>query len=173
MKISGIYKIQSKIKPERIYIGSAINISNRWRSHINSLKRNKHDNGRLQNHFNKYGEVDLQFSILLGCPKEDLIKIEQYFLDSYTSWFNICRIAGNVMGGRKHTEETKQKMRKPKSEEAKANMRIGMKGKIYSEEGKYKLSIAAKKRKPYTEEFRQTMRNSWVIRKQKRINSNI
>jgi len=27
MKISGIYKIQSKVKPERIYIGSAVNIS--------------------------------------------------------------------------------------------------------------------------------------------------
>jgi hypothetical protein len=30
-KISGIYKIQSKIKPERIYIGSAVNLQKRKR----------------------------------------------------------------------------------------------------------------------------------------------
>ncbi len=28
--ISGVYKIQSKIKPERIYIGSSVNINSRW-----------------------------------------------------------------------------------------------------------------------------------------------
>jgi len=27
MKISGIYKIQSAVKPERIYIGSAVNLT--------------------------------------------------------------------------------------------------------------------------------------------------
>ena len=70
-KVSGIYKIQSIIKPERIYIGSAVNICDRWRCHLKDLKNGNHGNGKLQNHFNKYGEIDLQFSILLGCEKQD------------------------------------------------------------------------------------------------------
>jgi predicted GIY-YIG superfamily endonuclease len=54
MKISGIYKIQSKIKSERIYIGSAIDIKRRRREHLFGLQNNKHGNQRFQNHYNKY-----------------------------------------------------------------------------------------------------------------------
>jgi group I intron endonuclease len=110
MKISGVYQIQSKIKPERIYIGSSVCIGNRWNLHLSRLRRNKHDNIKLQNHFNKYGEADLIFSILLGCEKEDLIKTEQYFIDSYKPHFNIALIAKCPMLGRKTSEETKRKI---------------------------------------------------------------
>jgi group I intron endonuclease len=109
MKISGIYKIQSKIKPKRIYIGSAKNILIRWKLHLRSLRLNKHHSALLQRHYNKYSESDLLFSVLLGCDKEDLIKTEQYFLDSYQPYFNICKIAGSSLG-RKHSEESKKKM---------------------------------------------------------------
>lgn len=98
MNISGIYKIQSKIKPERIYIGSAINISHRWNMHLFRLRKKEHHSSKLQNHYNKYGESDLLFSILLGCEISDLIKIEQYFIDSYRPWFNICKVAGSALG---------------------------------------------------------------------------
>jgi GIY-YIG catalytic domain. len=64
MNTSGIYKIESKLKPERIYIGSAINIGQRWRVHLSDLRKQKHHSKKLQNHYNKYGEVDLSFSIL-------------------------------------------------------------------------------------------------------------
>lgn len=111
MKISGIYQIQSKIKPERIYIGSAINIHKRWNYHNQDLRRNKHGNIKLQNHYNKYGLADLVFSVLLGCDKEDLIKTEQYFIDSYNPFFNICQKAGNTQG-RKHSQKTKDLIRK-------------------------------------------------------------
>jgi len=134
MKISGIYKIQSKIKPERIYIGSAVNIKNRWNNHLKALRKGIHNN-KLQRHYNKYGEADLQFSILLGCGEEDLLKTEQYFLDSYNPYFNICRKAGSVLGCKwKLSEETKKKM---------SNSRMGFKA---SKETRTKQSNAAKKR---------------------------
>jgi len=104
MNISGIYKIQSVINPERCYIGSAINFNKRRRGHLELLRRNKHPNNKLQNHFNKYGENDLQFSVLLGCEKEYLIENEQFFIDSYKPWFNICPKAGNSLGV-KHTKQ--------------------------------------------------------------------
>ncbi len=131
MIISGIYKIQSTIKPERIYIGSAININNRWMDHLSRLKKSNHINKKLQNHFNKYGEADLRFSILLGCEKSYLIINEQFFIDSYKPFFNI-RLRADSNLGIKLSEEHKLKI-------SKAN-----KGKIRSTETKRKISETQK-----------------------------
>jgi group I intron endonuclease len=108
MNISGIYQIQSKIKPNRIYIGSSIDIATRWKEHISKLRKNKHKNLRLQHHFNKYGFFDLNFSILIGCDKSDLITNEQFFIDSLNPWFNIHKKADSPLG-LKRSEESKRK----------------------------------------------------------------
>jgi group I intron endonuclease len=105
----GIYKIQSLLKSGRCYIGSAINLGKRWHLHLFELRHNKHHSRKLQNHVNKYGIDDLRFSILLGCDKDDLIANEQYFIDSYNPYFNICKIAGNVTG-RKFSIESRNKI---------------------------------------------------------------
>jgi len=117
MAISGIYQIQSKIKPERLYIGSAVNINNRWNRHRYILKFNKHDNNKLQRHYNKYGIDDLVFSIVAICNREDLkplngiIRPEQFFIWGYNPWFNIRPIAGSNLG-LKQTETTRNLIRK-------------------------------------------------------------
>lgn len=163
--IAGIYKIESISKPQRIYIGSAINIKHRWACHLSDLKMNKHHSPKLQRHFNKYNEDDLQFSILLGCAKEDLIKNEQFFIDFYKPYFNICLIAGSKLGVKMSedvrakmriakcmmTKETKEKLRiinigKHHSEETKLKMRIAHLGKYPSVESKERMSIAQKGR---------------------------
>lgn len=107
--MTGIYKIQSTIKPERIYIGSAIDIKRRWIGHIQDFKKNKHHSIKFQRHFNKYGESDLQFSVLLGCEKEDLIKHEQFFIDSHKPYFNVRMIANSNINI-KLSDETKKKI---------------------------------------------------------------
>ena len=151
MKITGIYKIQSRIKSERIYIGSTVDINRRWRSHIIALRKNKHHSKKLQRHYIKYQESDLQFSILLRCEKEDLLKMEQYFLDVYHPYFNNSKKAGNCMGvkhskatrikyskakkgkkyflGKHHSEDTRDKMRKPKSLRHRLCLSLAHKGK--------------------------------------------
>jgi group I intron endonuclease len=149
--ISGIYKIQSTIKPERIYIGSAVNIYKRWSKHLGELKSNAHHSIILQNHFNKYGISDLQFSVLLGCEINDLIKTEQYFIDSWNPYFNICRIAGNC-SGIKQSELTKQKKRdkqlgKKASQETRlkiSNSMKGHKGHKFTDEQKRNISESKK-----------------------------
>lgn len=108
--ISGIYKIQSLIKPERIYIGSAVNIANRWRVHLYTFKKNMHQ-AKMQNHYNKYGESDLVFSILMECDIKDLITFEQSFMDLLNPYFNICKKADSCLGV-KHSEKAKQNMSK-------------------------------------------------------------
>jgi group I intron endonuclease len=138
MKKSGIYKIQSIIKPNKVYIGSAVDINLRKWQHFNDLKKNKHGNGKLQNHYNKYGKDDLQFYFLLGCDKEDLIKTEQYFIDSYNPFFNICKKAGSSLG-LKRSEETRKKIGdfwRGKTSQ--------FKGKMHTEEAKLKNSLAHK-----------------------------
>lgn len=96
--ISGIYKIQSKIKPERIYIGSAYDFKERKRTHLKRLRYNKLNNitkgasPKLQYHFNKYGEDDLIFILIEQVDwisKENLLIREQYYLDTLKPWFNI------------------------------------------------------------------------------------
>jgi group I intron endonuclease len=81
----------------------------RWGKHLFQLRKGLHHSLKLQRHYNKYGESDLQFSILLGCDKENLIKIEQYFLDSYNPYFNNCKIAGSQLG-RKASVDTIRKL---------------------------------------------------------------
>ena len=139
MNISGIYQIKSGVNPTRIYIGSAINIDNRWKNHLKELRRNKHHSDKLQNHYNKYGEADLQFSVLLGCSKEGLIIIEQYFIDSYKPYFNICKTAGNTLGThRKLSNETRRRM---------SFARMGKKNPMYGEKRSKEVILKIKKAK--------------------------
>jgi len=108
MKICGIYKIESVIKPQKHYVGSAFNIYERWQQHLSLLRRNKHGNSKLQNHYNKYGKDDLVFSIIIECDKEDLIKKEQFYIDGLNPWFNICKIANNCLGVKRSAETCKR-----------------------------------------------------------------
>ena len=165
MKNTGIYKIQSIIKPIRCYIGSAIDIKDRWRCHLKKLRKRSHHSIKFQNHFNKYGEKDLQFSILLGCKKEDLIKHEQFFIDAYNPWFNCSPTAGNCLGV-KHSDEYKEKIRKittgkyPSKEtrEKLSALKMGEKnhffGKHHTEESKQKISKNRKGKGYHSDEWK-------------------
>ena len=74
--MTGIYKIQSKTKPERFYIGSAVDIKHRWWGHKSDLLKDEHHSSKLQRHVNKYGFDDLDFSVEEECIKDDLLKEE-------------------------------------------------------------------------------------------------
>ena len=152
--ISGIYSIRSKIKPNRIYIGSSINISKRWKIHLNELRGNRHHSGKLQNHFNKYGIDDLTFALICQCVNEQLIKYEQFFIDCYKPYFNIREKADSNLGlKRPCSEDRKRKMsiamtgkkrgpRKPMSEEVRAGFKGINKGRKATIEARAKMSAA-------------------------------
>ena len=73
---------------------------------------------------------------------------------------------GNL--GLKRSPETKQKMRKPKSPEAKLHMSIAKKGRILSEETKQKMSKSQTGR-IHSEETKQKMRKSSIGKNKGRI----
>lgn len=76
----GIYKIINTING-KCYIGSSININNRWGKHRALLRHNKHENIKLQNAWNKYGEENFQFIIIKECDNEILLEEKQRYLD--------------------------------------------------------------------------------------------
>ena len=87
----GVYKIQSKKNPKLIYIGSSIDIEKREKEHLSALRLNKHPNKKLQNYFNK-NKQDLILSVLTCCDKTELDLTEQFFIDTYKTYFNITTI---------------------------------------------------------------------------------
>ncbi len=104
---SGIYKIINIIN-NKIYIGSATNIKQRWATHKFRLKNNKHHNSHLQNAWNKYGERNFLFEVLdYVSNKENLIKYEQLWMDLLKPEYNKCKVAGSPLGT-KHSEEWKK-----------------------------------------------------------------
>jgi group I intron endonuclease len=60
---SGIYIIRH-VESNKIYIGSAVRLNKRWNFHRFKLRQNMHENSRLQNAWNKYGEDAFEFSII-------------------------------------------------------------------------------------------------------------
>ena len=182
--ISGIYKIQSRVKPDRAYIGSAMNIPDRWRLHLWELDLNRHHSSKLQNHYNKYGKDDFEFSIIEPCLPAFLTATEQKYLDELNPFFNIAKIAGSTLGI-KHTDEFKEKIRqfntgRKRTDEHKgkiATAQMGESNSMYGVEpwnkGKKGLQKSPYKGKKgrYSEETLEKMRISnkraWEKRKQK------
>jgi len=109
VKISGIYFIVSTQNQMNFYIGSSRDLFGRWRSHINRLKRNNHENAILQNHYNKHGISNLLFEVFSFCSQSELITTEQFFLDTLKPCWNIRQKASNV-GYRKSSLSTRKKI---------------------------------------------------------------
>jgi group I intron endonuclease len=106
---SGIYKIFN-IKNDEIYIGSAVNLKNRWNKHKWALKNKKHHSIILQRAFDKYGIDFFKFEIIEYVEVNSLIGREQYWIDKYSPTYNVLQKAGSSKGF-KHSEETKRKLR--------------------------------------------------------------
>jgi len=78
----GIYKIEN-LSDNKIYIGSSVNINSRKYKHFWMLRKNIHDNNHLQNSYNKFGEKKFTFTILELCNIEDLIMLENKYINTY------------------------------------------------------------------------------------------
>lgn len=150
---SGIYKI-TNIIDGKIYIGSAVNITVRWRNHRNELNRNDHKNEYLQRAWNKYKEENFKFEIIEEVEKENnLLEREQYWLDYTESFnrdkgYNLTPTAGSMLGYR-FSEESKKKIGKSnkgkkRSEEFKQEVSKRFKGKKFSDTHREKISQSLK-----------------------------
>ena len=131
MKICGIYLIINCVNG-KIYIGSANDVVKRWEWHRKFLNDLCHHNIVLQRAWIKYGEDAFHFCVVEKCNKEDLLKIEQLWIDGGTD-YNIHLTAGSPLGW-KHTPESL------------AKISLASKGKKPSEETRKRMSEAHKNR---------------------------
>ena len=148
-----IYAIYSKTQP-RVYIGQSIRDC-RWSEHKSKLLSDAHFNPFFQNHFNKYGLVDLEFYVLDNeIPVEYLTEREQLHIDNHDALgftlFNAkladpkhpasadTRLKISLSSlGRKHSVETKTRLSvantgKTLSAETKAKLSLGRMGNKYT-----------------------------------------
>jgi len=121
----------------------------------------------------------LKFSVIVGCDVEDLLRLEQFYLDAYNPFFNTCKTAGNKLGV-EVTMETRRKL-----SELKKGIPVRPKGSRLTEEHKRKIAESMRgERNPmygkpspkkgkkgiYSEETLAKMRiankRAWKIRKQ-------
>jgi len=110
----GIYKIVNKING-KYYVGSAHNFIKRWKGHKKLLKADNHPNIHLQRAWQKYGESIFEFVIVEPVYDiKELLSVEQKYLNNCKtnpdSNYNVSYDATCPMYGRKHSNETKQKM---------------------------------------------------------------
>lgn len=130
---SGIYRIRNLVN-NKSYIGSAINLKNRWAVHQYTFNKGKHPNRYLNFAFIKYGLINFIFEVLEYCKKEDLINKEQSWIDFCNPEYNIRKIAKSNLGI-KFTNEAKAKL----------------KGRIITPENRLKLTLSVKGKKQSSE----------------------
>lgn len=87
---SGIYVIVNIINQHK-YIGQSKHIKERWRSHLNSLEKNKHPNAYLQNAWNMYKKDSFVFEVLELCGFGELNEKEQYWIERLHPEYNIVK----------------------------------------------------------------------------------
>ena len=138
-KLCGIYKITNKIN-NKMYIGQSKDIINRWDKHKNELNSNKHKNDYLQKSWNKYGEENFDFEIIVLCEPAELNRLEKHYIDKYDT-FNNDKKGYNLQSGGDFpqvSETTKEKISKANS------------GKIFTKEHKNNISKSRMKMKNKT-----------------------
>ena len=111
-KISGIYYIKNIIN-NKCYIGQSIDVYTRMSRHKTDLKGGR-DSAHLQNAYDKYGESNFKFEILLICNVDDLDFWEKYYIKVWNT--NNEDFGYNIDGGgsrsRLMSEQTRLKMSK-------------------------------------------------------------
>lgn len=179
-KISGVYKITNIING-KFYIGSSLNILQRWLRHDNSF-RNNNNSKYLQNAWNLYGASNFKKEILEVLVNEsDDLKMfndklrhrEQHYLDTLNPCntnigYNISTTAKG--GSAPLSKEAKRKISQARtgiklSDATKLKLREINLGKHHTDETKRKISANAKinpnfgtKGKTFSEESKLKMR---------------
>lgn len=87
-QLSGIYRILNKINGN-CYIGSSLNVEKRYKHHLSTLRHNSSRYSILQKAFNKYGEDNFEFQVILCCKPEYRLYYEQQLIRELNSQYNV------------------------------------------------------------------------------------
>jgi len=129
---------------DKLYIGSSETVYHRLAIHKSLLRGKTHFNIYLQRAYNKYGEDSFQFTAIEEVEYIDkILEREQWYIDSLNTLipngFNIAKDTKAPMRGRKHSKETKERLKILSS--GKNN---GMYGKKHSKDSIVRMSTTRK-----------------------------
>jgi group I intron endonuclease len=127
--VSGVYAIQNALTGDR-YVGSSKDVPARILGHFKSLVKGNHGNRHLQCAFNKYPDEVFFAYPLLWCDEANLLLFEQRCLDGLRPEYNLAVDAVAPMRGRKFSEESRWRCS------------IAAKGKPKSDEHRRNMSLA-------------------------------
>ena len=164
MSICGIYSFKNVYNGKR-YVGQSLDVFDRKREHLRSLRNGNHYNDHFQRSFIKYGESAFEFSVLEVVDSSLLDVREVAWISHFKTFdraFGYNKDGGGHVG-RIVSEESKRKMsinrigkgtgRRPpefgiRQSIARKGFRLGVKA---SDETRLKMSRArlGKKRGPY------------------------
>jgi len=105
---SGIYQIRNIVNG-KCYIGSAVDLRQRWAVHLSTLRHRSHYNIHLQRAFDKDSKEAFIFEVLEELEPENLVEREQYYLDTLNPEYNILPTAGSSFGVQ-YTDDARAKM---------------------------------------------------------------
>lgn len=114
--ICGVYCLRNTINGKR-YIGSTVNMRERWLDHIAELNSGKHCNPYLMAAWRKCGSGSFTFEILEKCDKTHLASTELWWIEHFSDilgWdnlYNLSKDPSAPMRGLKHTQEAREKIR--------------------------------------------------------------
>lgn len=143
---TGLYKITSP--SGKFYIGSTTrSFKRRWMEHRSELRHHRHKNAILQAAWDKYGEDNMIFSVILYCHPDLCEMYEQLALLHLPHSYNLSIDTESPFKGRNHSDSAKEKCRL---------IHLGKKKAPFSEEHKRKLGLVSKgkKRPVFSDEWR-------------------
>ena len=152
---SGIYRWINNYQDgllKKTYIGSSINLKNRFSIYYSEVLLIKYDCMLINKALLKYGYSNFTLEILEYCEPSKCIEREQYYIDLIKPEYNILEKAGSMLGY-KHSSEARIKMSEAQKKiENSGRFRKGHKhseltidkfiGRKHSEETKAKISKA-------------------------------
>lgn len=157
-KMPGVYKIQSKIEPDKFYVGSSVSMNDRWSSHKERIRSNKDCCPLLGNYARKHGIENMEFIILEQfdfISVDHLLGREQFYIDTLNPTLNISKDTRSRYGTH-NSEEGCLNISKSKSginnprlgitmpQETRDKISVSNTGKTLTKEHKEKLSKAKK-----------------------------
>lgn len=127
---TGIYLWTHK-ESNKMYVGSAVDLFKRFSSYFSKAYIFKRKtfifNALLHHGYSSFNLSILEYVDISNLSKEDARKLilerEQFYINSLSPEYNILKIAGSSLG-LAHSTESKEKMRKLKTEETKKLMSI-------------------------------------------------
>lgn len=153
--VSAIYAIVNR-ETLGMYVGSAVNVAQRWRRHTHDLRKKVHACKHLQNAYLKYGAGAFDWEIVEFVEhKENLIQREQFWIDFFRPAYNKRRIANSCLG-LKRSDETRENMRnaqlgRKQSPETIAKRAAALRGKPRPPEVRAKISASHLGMRPSSE----------------------